>query len=54
AAPWNNWQGYLLVLVGGREGEWAYANLGVFIALVLSFLVTWFVRAGKIRRQEQA
>ncbi len=54
AAPWNNWQGYLLVLVGGREGEWAYANLGVFIALVLSFLVTWFARAGKIRRQEQA
>lgn len=54
AAPWNNWQGYLLGLVGGREGEWAYANLGVFIALVLSFLVTWFARAGKIRRQEQA
>ena len=54
AAPWNNWQGYLLFLIGGREGEWAYANLGVFFALVLSFLVTWFARAGKIRRQEQA
>ena len=53
-APWNNWQGYLLGLVGGKEGEWAYANLGVFFALVLSFLVTWFARAGKIRQQEAA
>lgn len=51
-APWNNWQGYLLGLVGGKEGEWAYANLGVFFALVLSFVVTWFARAGKIRQQE--
>lgn len=51
-APWNNWQGYLLGLVGGKEGDWAFANLGVFFALVLSFAVTWFARAGKIRRQE--
>lgn len=53
-AAWNNWQGYLLPLIGGKDGEWAYANLGVFIALVLSFVVTWFARAGRIRRQEQA
>lgn len=52
AAPWNNWQGYLLGLVGGVEGDWAYANLGVFFALVLSFVVTWFARAGRIRAQE--
>ena len=52
-AAWNNWQGYLLFLIGGREGDWAYANLGVFFALVLSFVVAWFARAGKIRRQEQ-
>ncbi|GAB2563567.1 cytosine permease [Leucobacter ruminantium] len=51
-AAWNNWQGYLLGIVGGREGDWAYANLGVFFALVLSFLVTWFARAGRIRQQE--
>ncbi|MGM7671552.1 purine-cytosine permease family protein [Microbacterium sp. A93] len=53
-AAWNNWQGYLLFIVGGKDGDWAYANLGVFFALVLSFLVTYFARAGKIRRQEQA
>lgn len=51
-AGWNNWQGYLLGLIGGKEGDWAYANLGVFFALLLSFLVTWFARAGKIRAQE--
>lgn len=53
-ASWNNWQGYLLFLVGGKEGEWAGANLGVFFALVLSFVVAWFARTGRIRRQEQA
>ncbi|SJN16621.1 Cytosine/purine/uracil/thiamine/allantoin permease family protein [Microbacterium esteraromaticum] len=53
-AAWNNWQGYLLFLFGGEDSVWAGANLGVFFALVLSFLVTWFARAGKIRRQEQA
>lgn len=52
AAPWNNWQGYLLPLIGGKDGEWAYANLGVFFALVLSFAFTWFARAATIRRQE--
>ncbi len=52
-AAWNNWQGYLLFLIGGKEGEWAYANLGVFFALVIGFVVCWFGRAGKIRRQEQ-
>lgn len=53
AAPWNNLQGYLLPLIGGKDGEWAYANLGVFFALVLSFAVTWFARAATIRRQEE-
>ena len=52
-APWNNWQGYLLGLVGGKEGDWAYANLGVFVALALSFAVAWFARRGRIRAQEE-
>lgn len=50
--PWNDWQGYFLDLFGWREA-WGYANLGVLFALVLSFIVTWFARAGKIRRQEE-
>lgn len=52
AAAWNNWQGYLLGPIGGREGDWAYANLGVLLALVLGFLVTLVLRRGTIRRQE--
>lgn len=50
---WNDWQGYLLDLFGWRE-DWGYANLGVLFSLVGSFLVTFFARAGKIRRQESA
>jgi len=53
-ARWNNWQGYFLFLIGGKGGDWAYANLGVFFALALGFVVTWFARAGRIRRQEAA
>ena len=48
-AAWNNWQGYLLPLVGEH---WADANLGVLVALVLSFVVAWFARRGCIRQQE--
>lgn len=53
-APWNNWQGYLLGPLGGKDGVWAFSNIGVILALVLSFAVTWFARRGRIRRQEQA
>ncbi|PMC76076.1 cytosine permease [Brachybacterium sp. UMB0905] len=52
-AAWNNWQGYLLGPLGGKEGDWAWSNLGVLVALVLSFLVTLVARRGTIRRQEQ-
>ena len=54
AAAWNNWQGYLLGPLGGREGDWADANLGVLLALVLGFVVTLVLRRGTIRRQEWA
>lgn len=54
AAAWNNWQGYLLGPLGGREGKWADANLGVLLALVLGFVLTFVLRRGTIRRQEWA
>ncbi|APX33384.1 allantoin permease [Brachybacterium sp. P6-10-X1] len=64
AAPWNNWQGYLLEPLGLStyvddpagaywDGNWAYSNIGVLLALVLGFAVTWFARRGRIRRQER-
>jgi len=53
-ASWNNWQGYLLgpLGLGGKDGDWAYANIGVLAALVLSFLVVYFAKAPVVRRQE--
>jgi len=53
-ASWNNWQGYLLgpLGLGGREGEWAFANLGVLAALLIGFVVTLLARRGTIARQE--
>lgn len=63
-AAWNNWQGFLIDPLGlGTyvddpvapywEGPWAYANLGVLLALVLGFAVTYLARRGKVRRQEE-
>jgi hypothetical protein len=36
-ASWLSWQGYLLSPIGGNEGQWAYANLGVIAALLIGF-----------------
>jgi len=54
-ASWLTWQGYLLgpLHLGGKTGEWAGANLGVFAALVLSFLVTVIFTSTQVRRQEE-
>ncbi|MDU0313449.1 cytosine permease [Phycicoccus sp. M110.8] len=53
-ASWNNWQGYLLgpLGLGGRDGAWAYANLGVLLALVIGLVGTLALRRGTVRRQE--
>jgi purine-cytosine permease-like protein len=53
-ASWLTWQGYLLgpLGLGGKEGDWAYANLGVLFALVAGFVVQWFAGTPAVRRQE--
>ncbi|WP_410637368.1 purine-cytosine permease family protein [Amycolatopsis sp. lyj-346] len=53
SADWLKWQGYLLepLGLGGREGAWAFANLGVLLALALGFLVTLLTRQ-RVRAQE--
>ncbi|GHG38508.1 MULTISPECIES: purine-cytosine permease family protein [Amycolatopsis] len=55
SAEWLKWQGYLLEPfgLGGREGAWAFANLGVLLALALGFLVTLLTRR-RVREQEAA
>ena len=54
AASWLEWQGYLLdpLGLGGKSGAWAYANLGVLLALALGFLGTLALRRGRVREQE--
>jgi nucleobase:cation symporter-1, NCS1 family len=55
SADWLKWQGYLLEPfgLGGRDGSWAFANLGVLLALVLGFAVTLLTRP-RVRAQEAA
>jgi NCS1 family nucleobase:cation symporter-1 len=51
-AGWLGWQGYLLGPLGGREGAWAFANLGVLLALVLGFVGTVALTGRSVRQQE--
>jgi nucleobase:cation symporter-1, NCS1 family len=53
-ASWLGWQGYLLgpFGLGGREGSWAYANLGVLAALIIGFVGTLLLNARTVRAQE--
>jgi len=54
AASWLNWQGYLLgpIGLGGKSGAWAYANLGVLVALALSFVLTILFTRADVAREE--
>jgi nucleobase:cation symporter-1, NCS1 family len=54
AAGWLDWQGYLLgpVGLGGKDGTWAFANLGVLFALVLAFVVQLVFGRSRVRAQE--
>jgi NCS1 family nucleobase:cation symporter-1 len=53
-ASWNNWQGYLLgpFWLGGKEGDWAFANLGVLCALVIGLVGGVVLRRRTVQRQE--
>jgi purine-cytosine permease-like protein len=55
AASWLEWQGYLLdpFGLGGKTGAWAYANLGVLVALALGFLGTLALDRGRVAAQER-
>ena len=55
-AGWLTWQGYLLgpFGLGGKGGAWAFANLGVLVALVLGFVAQWVYGRSSVRAQEGA
>ena len=37
---------------GGRDGAWAYANLGVLVALVIGFVGTLILDRSRVQAQE--
>jgi len=53
---WLQWQGYLLgpLGLGGRYGTWAFANLGVLVALVLGFVANWAFGRPAVHAREAA
>lgn len=51
-ASWLSWQGYLLFLIGGKNGAWAYANVGVIAALLIGFTGHILLSRKAIRVQE--
>jgi nucleobase:cation symporter-1, NCS1 family len=56
SASWLTWQGYLLgpFGLGGKTGAWAFANLGVLVALVLGFAANLAFGRSAVRAQESA
>ena len=53
-ASWNNWQGYLLgpLGLGGKDGAWAFANVGVLAALVIGLVGGYLLRRRTVHQQE--
>jgi len=51
-ASWLSWQGYFLSIVGGKNGSWAYANLGVIAALLIGFFGHILLSKKEIKYQE--
>jgi NCS1 family nucleobase:cation symporter-1 len=54
SAGWLDWQGYLLepLGLGGKDGAWAFAGLGILVSLAIGLVGTLVGSAGEIRRQE--
>jgi purine-cytosine permease-like protein len=53
-ASWLSWQGYLLFIIGGREGSWAYSNIGVIFALLVGFLGHLLLARNGVKSQERS
>ena len=51
-ASWLNWQGYFMGAIGGKEGQWAYANVGVIFALLIGFFGYLLFGRSRIKAQE--
>ncbi len=54
AASWLSWQGYFLGVfgLGGKTGAWAFANLGVLVALAIGFVSHLVFGRAEVRAEE--
>ena len=50
-----DWLGYLLdpFGLGGKDGDWAFANLGVLVALAVGFIGYALLGRGRVRAQDE-
>ncbi|MEJ6618188.1 MAG: cytosine permease [Candidatus Planktophila sp.] len=53
-AGWLSWQGYFLWTIGGKDGGWAYANIGVLLALAIGCAGYFLLSRREVSRQEMA
>ena len=53
-ASWLSWQGYFLGVIGGKDGAWAYSNIGVVCALMIGFVGHIALSKKIIVKQESA
>jgi NCS1 family nucleobase:cation symporter-1 len=51
-ASWLSWQGFFMGAIGGKSGPWAYANVGVILALIVGFFGHIGLSRQAIGRQE--
>jgi nucleobase:cation symporter-1, NCS1 family len=53
-ASWLTWQGYLLKPfgLGGKTGAWAFANLGVLVALAIGFVIMYVAERSRVHAEE--
>ena len=51
-ASWLSWQGYFLEVIGGKDGAWAYSNVGVIFAMVVGVVGRNLFGRKSIARQE--
>ena len=51
-ADWLAWQGYFMDAIGGKEGAWAFANLGVLFSLLIGFLGYLAFGRAAVKKQE--
>jgi purine-cytosine permease-like protein len=51
-ASWLSWQGYFLDAIGGKDGAWAYANVGVIFAMVIGACGRYVFGRKSVAKQE--